>query len=203
VIFGPNGAGKSTLLKIISTRMVPTSGRVWVLGMDPAREGAKVRSRVGVVFHDHFLRGELTLEENLRYFAELHGMTPDLFRARAPALAKRLGLAARWHDPVRTFSQGMVKRATLIRSLLHEPRVWILDEPFSGLDPEGLALLEEMVSERRSEGSAVILVTHDVEAGLRLADDCAAIVAGAVRARGRSEVEEYLSSPKEAAGKEL
>ena len=202
VLFGPNGAGKSTLLRILSTRMRPSSGQIRILGQDPARDGAAVRARLGVVFHEHFLRGDLTLDENLRYYAQLQGLPADLARARGEELAAKFGLAPRRHDLVRTFSQGMVKRATLMRSLLHGPRVWILDEPFSGLDPEGRALLEEMVREKRGEGCAVILVTHDVGVGLRLADGCVLLEDGALRARGRSEVERYLDSRCRPAGKE-
>ncbi len=194
VIFGPNGAGKSTLLRIISTRMRPTSGRLEVLGRDAVRQAPRVRSSLGVVFHDTFLRGDLTLDENLRFYGELYGLRGSACRDRADALAVRFGLGARRFDPVRTFSQGMAKRSTLIRSLLHDPRLWILDEPFSGLDPAGCALLEEVIAEERAGGRAIIMVTHDVEVGLRLADDGAAVVDGTIRGRGRKALLEYIAS---------
>jgi ABC-type multidrug transport system ATPase subunit len=194
-IFGPNGAGKSTFLKILSTRMKPSSGRFEVLGRNPEKEGPKVRSLLGVVFHDHFLRGDLTLAENLCFYGELYGLPAAVIRERGDELSEKIGLYARRNDQVRTFSQGMAKRATLIRSLLHDPKVWVLDEPFSGLDPAGSALLESLVGELRSAGRTVVMVTHDLEVGLRLADDCAAIVDGAVRARGHAAVEALFSAP--------
>ena len=122
VIFGPNGAGKSTLLRLISTRMRPSAGRLWVLGLEPGREGSRVRALLGAVFHETFLRGDLTLEENLRLHAGLHGLSPGHAEARSRALLSRLGLESRRRDPVRTFSQGLARRATLARSLLHEDR---------------------------------------------------------------------------------
>jgi ABC-type multidrug transport system ATPase subunit len=191
-IFGPNGAGKSTLLRIIATRMRPTAGRAEILGLDVLREGARARAALGVVFHDTFLRGDLTLDENLRLHADLFGLRPADARERADRLVARLGLAARLHDPTRTFSQGMARRATIARSLLHGPRVWILDEPFSGLDPEGCAVLEGIIGEEKAAGRAVVLVTHDVEIGLRLADDGAAIEGGRVVARGRQGLADFV-----------
>jgi heme exporter protein A len=198
VIFGPNGAGKSTFLRMISTRMRPTAGRLEVLGLDAARGGDRIRSRMGVVFHDTFLRGDLTLEENLHFYGQLYGLKAAACRERADALAIRFGLGARRFDPVRTFSQGMAKRAALIRSLLHDPRLWLLDEPFSGLDPAGCALLEEVIAEERSGGRAIIMITHDVEIGLRLADDGAAVVDGMIRARGREALAGYVRSARAA-----
>jgi len=194
VLFGPNGAGKSTLLRIISTRMRPTAGRLEVLGQDAVRRGDRVRPLLGAVFHDSFLRGDLTLEENLRFYGELYGISRGILEDRIVGMAERWGLGPRLQDPVRTFSQGMTKRATLIRSLLHDPRVWILDEPFSGLDPAGSALLARVIQEERSGGRAIILVTHDVEMGLRLCDDGAVITGGSVTARGRAQTEAFVRS---------
>jgi len=191
-VFGHNGAGKSTLLRIIATYQRPTAGKVEVLGLDPAREGAQVRAALGVVFHDHFLRGDLSLEENLRFYGDLYGLDGAAL-SRANGLIERMGLGGRKRDLVRTFSQGMAKRATLIRSLLHDPRVWLLDEPFSGLDPSGSALLGEMILDAKRAGRTVVLVTHDVEIGLRLADDSVALRDGMVAARGKAAVEEHFA----------
>ncbi len=193
-LFGPNGAGKSTFLRIIALSMRPTAGRVEVLGRDATRDGEGLRSQIGLVLHESFLRGELTLEENLRYYAELHGLPRDDARQRAADLMERLGLFKRARDTVRTFSTGMMKRASIIRSLLHRPRLWVLDEPFSGLDREGARLLEAIIGEEKAAGRAVVLVTHDAETGLRLADDGAFIAAGTVRARGKAAVEEFMAA---------
>lgn len=185
-LFGANGAGKSTLLKIIATRVRPTAGTLRVAGFDSRNDGTELRRTLGCVLHDHFLRLDLTLDENLRFYGELHGVAGCSGRARE--LAERFGLGARRNDPVRSFSQGMQKRATLARSLLHAPRVWLLDEPFSGLDIAGRALLESVIAERRAAGATVLLVTHDPESGLRLCDDAALLERGAVVARGKQAV---------------
>jgi ABC-type multidrug transport system ATPase subunit len=192
-VFGPNGAGKSTLLKILCTRMRPSSGQLSILGLDALRSAGALRPSIGVVLHESFLRPDLTLEENLSFYAGLYGLPRSTAAERADALIHRFGLTPRATDLLRTFSQGMVKRAALIRSLLHDPRLWILDEPFAGLDPAGCALLEEVIAEERAARRSIVLVTHDTEAGLRLCDDCLLISGGAVAARGRREVEEHLS----------
>ena len=190
-ITGPNGAGKSTLLRILATAWRPSAGRGHVLGHDLQRETVEIRRRIGVVFHESFLRQELTLEENLRFAADLYDVgsdgasasssngsedssAPDAprvidERARFAQLIDRVGLSTRRRDVVRTFSQGMKKRASIARSLLHRPELWILDEPFSGLDPAGRQLLIEMIDEFRGDGGTVLLVTHQVELGIRLA----------------------------------
>ena len=139
-IFGPNGAGKSTLLRVISTQWLPSEGGGTVLGLDLVRDAQRIRRRLGVVMHQSFLRNELTLDENLRFYAALYDVD---VRLRGPELLERFGLDHRTRDPVGTFSQGMTKRANLIRSLLHSPDLWILDEPFSGLDPAGQDLLRD------------------------------------------------------------
>ena len=165
-VFGPNGAGKSTLIRVVATCWLPSAGGGEILGMDLRRQALEIRRRVGVVFHQSFLRPEFTLEENLRFYREIYGLR----RANgAMALMERFGLAHRRKDPVKTFSQGMVKRADIVRSLLHDPELWLLDEPFSGLDPAGRELLECMVRDLAAAGRTVILVTHNVELGSRLA----------------------------------
>lgn len=176
-IFGANGAGKSTLLRIVATRWAPSAGGGEVLGFDLRRQALEIRRRVGVIFHQSFLRSEFTLEENLRLYGELYGLpTAD----RAFELLERLGLAHRRKDRVETYSQGMVKRADIARSLLHDPQLWLLDEPFSGLDPEGRSLLEGMILDFTATGGTVVLVTHDVASGTRLADRTLTIHDGVV-----------------------
>ncbi len=165
-ILGANGAGKSTLLRVVATHWRPSHGTGEVFGWDLLRDARQIRGRVGVVFHEHFLRPELSLEENLRYAGDLFGASPC---ERWDALIDRLGLGPRRRDRVGTFSQGMAKRASIVRSLLHAPDLWILDEPFSGLDPEGRRLLFDMVRDYNRGGGTVLLVTHQVDLGRELA----------------------------------
>jgi heme exporter protein A len=171
-----------------------------VLGLDLARQGLEARRRTGAVFHESCLRGDLTLDENLRYYAGLYGVRDGA--ERAERLADRVGLGGRRGDPVRVYSQGMQKRAALARSLVHDPELWLLDEPFSGLDPDGRTLLEGLIGQERGAGRTVVLVLHDVELGLRLADDAALLEGGAAAARGLEEVRRRLdggAGPKDAA----
>ncbi len=184
VLRGPNGAGKSTLLRILATLWRPTSGRVHVFGTNVARRPVAARAQLGAVFHDSALRPELTLEENLRFGAGLHGLGWRRVSGRAAELLERFGLARRKDDRVRTFSQGMLKRGNIIRSQLHSPGLWLLDEPFAGLDAAGCAVLEEFVGEYCREGGAAVLVTHDAALGARLASRTHSIEGGRLTSEG-------------------
>ena len=167
-VFGPNGAGKTTLLKALSGERRLDGGRVLfdgapVSGTDPAW-----RARVGVVSHRTGLYEKLTVEENLRFFAGLHGQ-----RAADDALRtalNRVGASALATARVGELSRGQRQRAALARTLLHDPEVVFLDEPFTGLDPDGAALLEAALAELSTGKRIVVLATHDVARGLRLAD---------------------------------
>ena len=178
VLFGPNGAGKSTILRIVATQWRFEEGSVEVLGHSLPRGRREVRRLTGLVLHDSFLRPELTLEENLHFACDLYGL--DRRTPRIGELLERFALASRRHDPVGTFSQGMTKRAGIVRSLLNEPQLWILDEPFSGLDPAGQTLLEEAISDYSGGGRTVLVVTHQEERGRRLADQWARVVDGKI-----------------------
>lgn len=184
VIFGPNGAGKSTILRLLATQWSPTAGTVEVLGHDVRREPILIRSQLGLVFHESFLRRELTVEENLRFASELHGIDSAAAPERIERLLGRFGILHRKRDAVGTLSQGMTKRASLARSLLNEPRLWILDEPFSGLDPAGQDFLEGTIREYAAGGSTVVLVTHQAALGARLASSSAWIEDGRVARSG-------------------
>src|SRR5204863_1547235 len=125
----PNGAGKSTLLGVLSTLLAPSSGQI-AYGGHGLRAGAPLRARIGVLGHDLFLYPELTARENLRFFADLHGVpNPD---ARVTAALVQAVLETRADEPVSTFSRGMRQRVALERALIHAPRLLLLDEPFTG-----------------------------------------------------------------------
>ena len=160
-VAGPNGAGKSTLLRILSTQWAATAGEVEVLGIDARREPLAVRRRVGVCAHESFLRRELSLEENLRFAGDLFGLHGKPLERRIDTLSETFGLAHRRKDRVSIFSQGMLRRASLARSLLHDPELWILDEPFSGLDAQGREILQEAIRAFHAKGGTVVLVTHE------------------------------------------
>ena len=180
-IYGQNGAGKSTLARIIATLWSPSQGTGKILGHDLGKSNREIRRRSSMVADQSFLRSELTLEENLSFYGSLYGVPDD---GRASDLLEKFGLFNRRKDPVSTFSQGMVKRANLARSLLHDPDLWILDEPFSGLDQEGQELLKECIGEYPRSGRTVILVTHLREIGDQLGTDCVEVRDGYLSMEG-------------------
>ena len=168
VVLGPNGAGKSTMLGILSTLILPTSGRLQWEG-DTLGRGSLARARIGYVGHDPGVYGDLNARENLCLFGELYGITDPA--GRAQAMLARVGLAEAAPDaPVRTFSRGMQQRLALARALLHEPALLLFDEPASALDPAGADWLTGELAAERAAGRIVVLVTHDLEAAGPIAD---------------------------------
>jgi heme ABC exporter ATP-binding subunit CcmA len=168
VIFGPNGAGKTTLLKVLAGLLRPQRGRVEV-------EGG--RRAVGWISHQPFLYGHLTVIENLRFWASLYDVAPAERDRRARTLLGRLGIAERAAQPVAVLSRGLVQRVTIARALMHEPRVLLLDEPFTGLDLAAAAELRRLLTEQVGVGGGggriIVLATHNVEEGVELASDVA------------------------------
>ncbi|MGE5360964.1 MAG: ABC transporter ATP-binding protein [Bacteroidales bacterium] len=172
-LLGPNGAGKSTLLSILATLITPSSGEV-LYGMHRARTaGAALRGRLGLLAHDLHLYPELSARENLEFFARLYGLA-DVPRLVRRAL-ERAALADRAEDIVAGFSRGMRQRLALERALLHEPRLLLLDEPFTGLDDASAAALVARLRELRADGRIVIVATHDLDVADGLLDRAAVL----------------------------
>ncbi|MGE0042119.1 MAG: ABC transporter ATP-binding protein [Vicinamibacterales bacterium] len=163
-LLGPNGGGKTTLFRIISTLMRPTGGRVEVFGVDAISDPAGARAVMGVVFQSPAIDPWLTVVENLRHHGLLYGVRgPALGRAVERAL-ERFGLSARAGDRVGTLSGGLRRRAELAKALLPEPRLLVLDEPSTGLDPAARRdLMLELARLRDDAGTTVVLTTHIVE----------------------------------------
>ncbi len=166
-LFGPNGAGKTTLVKVLTGLQKADSGEVRLFGQPMERDTEGIRARIGVLSHDPYLYGELTAMENLEFFGDLYQVRDP--RARAKEMLKEVGLYARAHDRVNTFSRGMKQRLGLGRALLHEPDLVFLDEPYTGLDMRASATLERMVREKSEEGKAFLAITHDLGQGLEMA----------------------------------
>ena len=160
-LLGPNGAGKSTLLAILSTLLTPSSGAV-TYGTHTARAaGAPLRRRLGWLGHDLQIYPELTARENLLFFARLLDVPDAATRvARALDVAR---LTPRADDPVSSFSRGMRQRLALERALVHEPRLVLLDEPFTGLDQASCVQLSARLRALAAAGSMVVLATHDFD----------------------------------------
>jgi heme ABC exporter ATP-binding subunit CcmA len=167
-LLGPNGAGKSTMLALLATLLRPTSGTIRYGDHAAGAHGAALRASIGVLGHDLFLYPELTARENLEFFAGLYGVADR--RAAAAAALDTAGLADRGDDPVSSFSRGMRQRVALERALLHQPRLVLLDEPFTGLDDASAAALGRRLQALRASGAIVILATHDLDLAEGLLD---------------------------------
>jgi heme exporter protein A len=164
LLTGHNGSGKTTLLRLLATLFRPTTGNVLLFGRDAVADREVLRPSIALLGHNSFLYEELTARENCTLLARLLGRPAG----EADALLQQLGLAARAHHPVRTFSAGMKKRLAIVRLLLKRPRLALLDEPFGELDPEGIAEMETHVRGLLRAGTTVVLATHQVEHGKSL-----------------------------------
>lgn len=160
-LLGPNGGGKSTVFRILSTMMVPTEGRAIIAGHDVAKDPAAVRRTVGVVFQTQSLDKALTVEENLRGQGHLHGLSGATLRERMDAAMERLGLGDRRKDLVETLSGGLRRRVEIAKALLHRPKVLLMDEASTGLDPAARRDVSRHVEMLRDhEGVTILLTTH-------------------------------------------
>lgn len=158
-LLGPNGSGKTTLFRILSTLMVPTSGRALVMGCDAATDPASVRRQVGVVFQAQSVDPKLTAYENLWHQGHLYGLSGSTLKKRVNEILTRVGLADRAKERVETFSGGMQRRIELAKGLLHHPGVLLLDEPTTGLDPGARRDLWQYLQILRDEEQVSVLVT--------------------------------------------
>ena len=160
-LLGPNGAGKSTLLSITATLLEPTSGEVRYGDHTARAAGAALRARIGLLGHDLYIYPELSAAENLTFFGKVYRLA-DVNR-RVEAALVRAGLEHRRDDQVAGYSRGMRQRLALERALLHDPRLVLLDEPFTGLDDAATAALRGRLEGLRSGGRIVLVTTHDLE----------------------------------------
>ena len=161
-LLGANGSGKSTLLAIAATLMQPSSGEVRYGSATAPAGGPALRRCIGLLGHDLYLYPELTAAENLRFFAELYGL--DQVERRVREGLRAAVLEDRSGDPVSSFSRGMRQRLALERALLHDPRLVLLDEPFTGLDEASSGSLRARLDRVRESGAIVIVTTHELEA---------------------------------------
>ena len=160
LVQGPNGAGKSTLLRVCAGLLRIESGRAEVLGHDLVTDRAAVRRSVGLLGHDTALYDDLTVEENLRFWARASRIDDEA----VPAALDRLGVADRLRDvAVRNLSAGQRRRTALAAVVVRRPRLWLLDEPHSGLDQGGRDLIDQVILDAASAGATVMLVSHELD----------------------------------------
>ena len=179
-LLGPNGAGKTTTIGVITTRVNPTDGSVTVDGIDVQRDPVAVKQRIAVVPQMSNLDRSLTALENLTFHAAYFGAPRAERRARGLELLARFGLGGRENDPVNDYSGGMAQRLMIARALMHQPRLLVLDEPTTGLDPQSRLFLWETMLDLRSRGTTLMLTTHDMAEADRLCDRIAIIDHGKI-----------------------
>jgi len=159
-LLGPNGAGKSTLIGMLATLVAPTSGTVTYGGQPAKALGPSLRAAIGLLAHELYLYPELTARQNLQFFAALYGL--DVATSVAAAL-ESAGLTERADDEVAGFSRGMRQRLALERALMHQPRLVLMDEPFTGLDDAAVATVQARLKTLKQSGAIVIVATHDLD----------------------------------------
>ncbi|GAB6151383.1 ABC transporter ATP-binding protein [Desulfosporosinus burensis] len=163
-VLGPNGAGKSTLLKILALISKPDSGEVKIGDKSLVDIKDELKHKIGIISHSSFLYPELTAYENLQFYGRLYGI--DNLEEQIITIIKKVGLILALNEPVYTFSRGMLQRLSIARALIHNPEVILLDEPFTGLDQQGISLLEDVLKDLKSSYKTILMVTHSFEQGM-------------------------------------
>lgn len=177
-LVGPNGAGKTTLLRIVGTLMRPNAGQVHIGKIPLSHHANAARSALGFVGHQTFMYDDLTAMENLMFYARLYDLANPAQRVRE--VAQRVGIENRLPDLARTLSRGLQQRLTIARMLLHQPAVFLLDEPYTGLDKTAADLLDKVMLDAQREGRGILFSTHDLERGLAICDRAIIMSAGRI-----------------------
>lgn len=177
-LVGPNGAGKTTLLRILAALSKPTAGIVHVAGIDLKEATIPVRRQIGFLSHEPLLYGDLSAEENLRFYGQMYDVAN--LRERISAMLRRVDLVHARHDLVRTFSRGMKQRLSIARALLHDPPVLLLDEPYTGLDQQSAMMLDAVLQDAGLNSRTVLLTTHNLERGLGMCRRVALLIRGEI-----------------------
>lgn len=166
-LLGPNGAGKTTFLRILASLSRPTLGDVNIAGFKLPGEASQVRARLGVVSHLPLLYGDLTAEENLRFYARMYGIANE--QVRITEVLEMVGLENRRRDLVRTYSRGMQQRLAIGRAVLHDPEIVLFDEPYTGLDQDASSMLDVVLKTVAAQGRTVVMTSHDLARAEELA----------------------------------
>jgi lipooligosaccharide transport system ATP-binding protein len=192
---GPNGAGKSSTMRMIGCVSPPSDGVLRILGLDPRREGPRIRAQLGVVPQLDTLDLELSVRENLLIYGRYFGLPRAVIRERADQLLDFVQLADRADDKVEPLSGGMKRRLTIARSLISEPRLLLLDEPTTGLDPQARHVVWDRLVRLKHRGVTLVLTTHYMDEAEQLCDRLAVMDKGKFAAEGspRALIERYSS----------
>jgi len=183
-LLGPNGAGKTTTAGMLTTGVIPTSGRAFVGGIDVVAHPVTAKQVIGVVPQTNTLDRSLSVWENLYFHGRFFGMTARVAKREATKLVERFRLADRAKSPVATLSGGMAQRLMVARAIMHRPAVLFLDEPTAGLDPQSRIALWEILGELHTDGQTILLTTHYMEEADQLCDRLAILDHGKLLALG-------------------
>ena len=183
-LLGPNGAGKTTTAGMLTTRVIPTSGRAFVGGIDVVAHPTAAKQVLGVVPQSNTLDRSLTVWENLYFHGRYFGMSAAVARREADRLLEQFRLSERGKEPVAALSGGMAQRLMVARAIMHRPAILFLDEPTAGLDPQSRLALWEILGELHGEGQTILLTTHYMEEADELCSRLAIIDRGRLLALG-------------------
>ena len=183
-LLGPNGAGKTSTMRMIACMSPVSGGTLRVLGMDPAHDGSRIRSRIGIVPQEDTLDLELTVLDNLMVYGRYFDLPRRVIRERAEQLLEFTQLSERAHDKVDPLSGGMKRRLTIARSLISDPEILILDEPTTGLDPQARHLLWDRLYRLKQQGVTQVITTHYMDEAEQLCDRLAVMDGGRFAAEG-------------------
>jgi heme exporter protein A len=184
-LLGPNGAGKTTFLRVLASLSAPSMGSIQISGFHLPGQAAAVRRRLGVVLHQPLLYGDLTAYENLLFYGRMYGLA-DL-EGRISETLELVGLAARRRDLVRTFSRGMQQRLSIGRAVIHDPDVVLFDEPYTGLDQDASAMLDDVLRRIAAQGKTIVMTSHDLARTADLAARFDVISRGVIAASATRE----------------
>ncbi len=184
-LLGPNGAGKTTTVKMLCTVIEPTSGSATVAGLDVVKEADKTREQIGAVLEgERALYWKLTGRENLEFYSTLYHVPPDIAKKRVQELLDFAGLKDWADEMVEKYSKGMKQRLTIMKALVHNPPILLLDEPTLGLDPVGAREVRERIVQMKKEGHTILLTTHYMQEADELCDRVGIIDKGKLIALG-------------------
>jgi ABC-2 type transport system ATP-binding protein len=183
-LLGPNGAGKTTTLRMIAGLLKPDEGGVSICGVDMRREPLAAKALTAWLPDEPLLYDRLTPLEHLEFVAGLWRVEPALAQSRAEELLETLGLWSHRHERCEGFSRGMKQKTVLAGALIHEPKLFILDEPLTGLDAAAARLVKSILQQRAAAGAAILLTTHILDVAERLATRIGILARGALLAEG-------------------
>lgn len=186
-LLGPNGAGKTTTVRMLSAILKPTAGSAVVAGFDIVTQSFNVRQRVGVLTESPGLYQRMSGREYLDFFGEVRGLTPAAARARIAFLAEWFGMTGVMDRRLGEYSKGMAQKVALMRTLLHDPDVLLLDEPTSAMDPQSARLVRDAILQLRGSQRAIVICTHNLAEAEELADRIAIIRQGRIVVQGTSQ----------------